>query len=394
MVNDLRGDDPSKWRSDIPTFARVRYADVYPGIAMDYHGTTGTLEYDFRARSRRRPLPDRRRLPWRPRALTDSGALVAGSGADRMRQAPPVAFQPSADGRDPVPAHFTLAGDRVGFELGAYDSARPLVIDPLFLNYSTLLGGGPDSAGNAGKDHATAIAVDSTGHAFVVGETFSTGYPTSPGAYQTVNNTASTFYPDAFVTKLNATGSAVDYSTYLGGHDQDVATGVDLDSSGRAVVTGYTRSTQSSSGTPKFPVTPGAYSTPLNGDPGNGDVFVVRLNATGTALDFSSVFGGYSLDHANGIALDSADNIYVAGAADAPGPAERALPDDPRSYQPNPAGTSNRDGFVTKLSPSGKQPDLLHASGGHGRRRCERDRRRFIQPRLRRRFVGTLLELE
>ena len=142
IVNDLRGEDRSAWRTGIPTFERVRYAGVYPGdrprISTARPERSSTTSSSARSRSR----ADRSRVRRRAGASHAMlGRSSSATGADAIRQAPPVAFQPSADGRDPVQASFQVRGDRVGFELGAYDRARPLVIDPLVLSYSTFLGG-------------------------------------------------------------------------------------------------------------------------------------------------------------------------------------------------------------------------------------------------------------
>ncbi len=148
VVNDLRGDDRSQWRTNVPTFSRVRYPAVYPGIAMDYHGTTGTLEYDFHLAPHADPSQIAVGFGGAPLRIAKSGALVAGAHGRAIRQAAPVAYQPNPDGsRDPVDASFAIHGGKVGFDLGAYDSTRPLVIDPLVLSYSTYLGGtGDDEA--------------------------------------------------------------------------------------------------------------------------------------------------------------------------------------------------------------------------------------------------------
>ncbi len=350
VVNDLRGDDPSKWRSGIPTFARVRYAEVYPGIAMDYHGTTGTLEYDFRLDPGADPSQIAVDFHGAPVRVTGAGALVVGSGSDRIRQAPPVAFQPRADGRDPVDSSFTLHGDRVGFDLGAYDASRPLTIDPLVLSYATLLGGGDE-------DRVQDIAVDSTGAAYLTGYTVDGTFPTTSGSYDTTYSGGNT---DAFVTKLNPSGSALVYSTLIGGNNTDFADSIALDSSGNAYVTGQTASITGAP-TDKFPTAGGAFAT--SNDSGFGDIFVTKLNATGTSLVYSSVFGGSYGDEARAIAVDSSGAAYVGGYTASTNNAPVGFPTTVGAAQATSGGNGTRDGIVVKLDSSGQRVYSTYLGG-------------------------------
>ncbi|QIG43538.1 hypothetical protein G5V58_12890 [Nocardioides anomalus] len=347
VLNDLRGDDPSAWRTDVPTFGRVRYAEVYPGVDLDYHGTTGTLEYDFRLAPG--ADPDRIAVDFHGAALrlTRTGALVVGTGADRIRQAAPVAFQPSPDGRDAVPARFTLDGDRVGFSLGAHDPSRALVIDPLVLSYATLLGG-------AGDDRVADIAVDATGAAYLSGWTDSDAFPTTGGAYDTSRSGL-----DAIVTKLNPAGTALVYSTLLGGSGTDFADTVAVDSSGSAYVAGQTQSIGSAPS--RFPTTAGAYTT-ASGDAGFGDAFVTRLNPAGNGLTYSAVFGGSDQEEVRAIALDPSGAAYAGGYTASTGNASTTFPSSPGAYQLTPRGTS-RDGFVVKLDASGARAYATYLGG-------------------------------
>lgn len=339
VVNDLRG-DPGSWRTEVPTFGRVRYAGVYPGIDLDYHGTTGTLEYDFRVARGADPSVIGVDFHGAAVRLDTTGDLVVGTGPDRVRQAAPVAFQPSVDGRDPVDARFTLHGDRVGFDLGAYDATRPLVIDPLVLSYATLLGG-------SDEDRVEDIAVGTDGATYLTGYTVSTDLPTTAGAYDTTRNDTSA--TDAFVTKINAAGSALVYSTLLGGSDTDTANAIAVDTSGNAYVTGWTKSILSST-TAKFPTAGGAYTNTSN-DPGWGDAFVTKLNAAGNALVYSSTFGGQYLDEPLALALDPSGAAYVGGATSSTGNSSSTL-FPANGFQQVPGGTSD-DGFVTKLDAAG-----------------------------------------
>src|SRR5262249_5109415 len=178
---------------------------------------------------------------------------------------------------------FTLDGDgTVGFQVGAYDRSRPLVIDPVIV-FSTYLGG-------SGADTAYAVAVDSSGNSYLTGNTASTNFPTSSGSYQTTLSGSS----DAFVTELDVTGALV-YSTYLGGSGADTGYGIAVDSSGNAYVTGQTSSSN-------FPTTSGPYQTSSGG---GTDAFVTKLNSSGTALSYSTYLGGSGTDIGHAIALDS-----------------------------------------------------------------------------------------
>jgi hypothetical protein len=218
---------------------------------------------------------------------------------------------------------------------GAYQTALSSSVDAFVaklnptgtaLVYSTYLGG-------SGGDEALGIAVDNAGDAYVTGDTDSTDFPTTPGAYQTALGGS-----DAFVTKLNPTGTALLYSTYLGGTTgDDYGRGIAVDAAGNAYVTGYTYSTD-------FPTTPGAYQLSYGG--GSYDVFVTKLNRTGTALVYSTYLGGTGNDLAFGIAVDAAGNAYVTGYT-----YSTNFPATPGAYQTALGGDS--DAFVAKLNPTG-----------------------------------------
>ncbi len=189
-----------------------------------------------------------------------------------------------------VEGHYLLKGDnRVSFEVASYDAGKTLVIDPVLV-YSTYLGGSGDDQGNG-------IAVDSSGSAYVTGQTVSTNFPTS-SPLQAVFGGG----PDAFVAKLNPTGSALVYSTYLGGSGEDFGYGIAVDSAGNAYVTGFTSSTD-------FPT-----ANPLQAvNDGDGNAFVAKLNPGGSALVYSTYLGGSGGETGIGIAVDSAGNAYVTG---------------------------------------------------------------------------------
>jgi hypothetical protein len=176
------------------------------------------------------------------------------------------------------------------------------------------------------------IAVDGSGNAYVTGYTDSTDYDVTPGAFQTTRGG----YRDVFVTKLNATGTALVYSTYIGGSNDDVGYGIAVDGSGNAYVTGYTESTD-------YDVTPGAFQTTKGG---YRDVFVTKLNATGTALVYSTYIGGSGGDEGYGIAVDGSGNAYVTGYT-----YSTDYDVTPGAFQTTNGG--GRDVFVTKLNATG-----------------------------------------
>ena len=326
--NYLIGNDESKWLTDVPAYARVRCEGVYPGIDVVYYGNPRQLEYDFVIAAGADPG-----LATLGFAVTDTlhvdrdGSLVIGRDAGEIRLRQPRAYQTvNAQQRD-VPVRYALKNTHeVGFELGTYDKEEPLVIDPVVV-YSTYLGG-------MGNESARAIAVDASGNAYVTGETLSADFPTTFGlGFQ------GGAIGDAFVTKLNAAGTGVVYSTYLGGTDDDQGLGIAVDGSGSAYVTGRTNSSTS------FPTSAGALQ-PLYGG-GADDAFVVKVNATGTALAYSTFLGGAAQDIGSGIAVDTGGNAYVAGST-----TSDPFPTTLGSLAPSYRGGSS-DGFVTKLDPAG-----------------------------------------
>lgn len=329
-VNYFVGSDRTKWRANVPVYAKVRYEDVYPDIDLVYYGNQRQLEYDFIVAPRANP--DRIVLSVQGTdkiALDQNGDLVLQTAVGAIRMQKPLVYQDIDGARQEIAASYVLRGaHQVAFRVGAYDVDRPLVIDPV-LFYSTYLGG---SGGDAGR----AIAVDAGGNAYVTGETLSTNFPTTVGSFDTTSNGGGLF-GDAFVTKLNPTGSALVYSTYLGGSAEDQGLGIAVDTLGNAYVAGRTSSTN-------FPVT-GAFQIANAG--GADDAFVTKLNPAGSALVYSTYLGGDAQDIANGIAVDSTSNAYVTGVTNS-----SDFPTTPLSLHPAYLGGTS-DAFVTKLNSAG-----------------------------------------
>ena len=296
VSNYFIGRDRSRWRTGVPGFASVTYPEVYPGIDLVYHGRQSALEYDFVVA----PNVDPARIALQFAGVESlrigaDGDLLLGAGSGVVRQQAPVAYQRAADGsRVAVQARYVRRSDRrVGFELGAYDDARRVIIDPV-LSYASLLGG-------SAVDSALAVAVDVTGRAYIAGSTTSLGaspFPTTPGVQQGTSSGGT----DAFVTRLSPSGSALEYSTYLGGGGTDIARGIAVEGDS-AYITGETASRQIGS----FPTTAGAYASSLTGDTPStaapADAFVARLDASGSALLYSTYLGGGAADAGRAIAV-------------------------------------------------------------------------------------------
>src|SRR5216117_1725182 len=347
-ANYFIGKDRSKWRTNVPTYAKVRYENVYPGIDLVYYGNQRQLEYDFVVAPGADPKKIVLGFKGADRLEIDAqGELVLHAAGADLRQHKPIIYQ-QVDGvrRDIAGGYVRKGANRVGFQVAAYDTTRPLVIDPIVLSYSTYLGG-------SGVDSGGGIAVDADGNAYVAGRTGSPNFPTVAGAFQPTGGSTT----DAFVAKLNPAGSALVYSTYLGGSGFDSGAGIVVDAAGNAYVTGSTASTD-------FPTTAGAFQTAFAGSGpfGFGDAFVTKLDPTGSALVYSTYLGGSGDDLGSGIAVDAAGNAYVAGGA------STNFPTTAGAFQTTFASTSaiNFDVFVTKLNPTGSAPVYSTYIGGSG----------------------------
>jgi hypothetical protein len=322
--------DPDNWRTNVPNYSRVRYREIYPGVDMVYYGNQRRLEYDFIVQ----PGTDPEMIIISCQGadsleIDPDGDLVMNLAGEKIRQHKPYIYQESADGKEMIAGGYVLkAKNEIGFHLSEYDTSRPLIIDPV-LSYSTYLGG-------VGSDTGSDIALDSSGNVYLTGGTNSTTFPTL-GARQGSNAGGI----DAFITKLNAAGNALIYSTYLGGGGDDFGSGIAVDRDGNVFITGDTTSTN-------FP-TASPFQT---SNAGRQDAFVAKLSAAGNMLIYSTYLGGAEGDAGFGIALDSAGNAYVTGATSSM-----------NYHVVNPFQNSNGggfDAFVTKLNGSGSS--LLYST--------------------------------
>jgi hypothetical protein len=230
--NYFIGNDPAKWRTNVPTYGKVRYENVYSGIDLLYYGNQRQLEYDFIVAPGADPRAIRLAVEGEEKLRIDGqGDLVLKAKGSDLRLLQPVIYQECSGVRQWIGGNFVIqGGHQVSFEVARYDESKPLIIDPV-LSYSTYLGGSTIDSGSG-------IAVDASGNAYVAGQTSSTDFPTKNALQTTFGGGTGSFGggADAFVTKLNTAGSALVYSTYLGGSGEDVASGIAVDSSGSAYV--------------------------------------------------------------------------------------------------------------------------------------------------------------
>jgi photosystem II stability/assembly factor-like uncharacterized protein len=463
--NYFVGNDAAQWRTNVSTYGRARYREIYPGIDLLFYGNQRQLEYDFIVGPG--SDTDQIRLAFRGAnklEIEASGDLVLQlPGGGELRQPAPILYQEVDGVRRTVTGGYVLHGEnQIGFRVGNYDRKLPLVIDPVLvystylsffatsdnggividaannvymtgasnddvyvskLNaagtafiYTTLVGGSGDGGWG---DVGLGIAVDASGNAYVSGDAYSNDFPVV-NAFQAVKSSEPINVPDAFVFKLDPTGSTLIFSTYLGGEDGDENTGIALDASGNAYVTGYTESPihyiNADPGAPfptvnaYQPVLAGAidafltkftptgavvFSTYLGGDSldgafdvavddqgsaylagytdssdypvqnalqsthrGEGDLFITKFNPAGTALSYSTYLGGSSEDAAMGLTLDVSKNIYLTGYT--------YSADYPTQNPLYPAKSGGADAFVTKLNAAGSSLVYSTYVGGSG----------------------------
>jgi uncharacterized protein (TIGR03437 family) len=339
--NYFRGKDPSQWRTGLPRYARVQYSDLYPGIDIVYYGNGRKLEYDLIVSPQADPARIRIEFDHAGSArIASGGDFVFNASRGEVRLRKPVIYQNLSGVRREVPGRYVLKGRNIlGFQIGAYDRSRSLVIDPV-LTYATYLGGASDET-------ALAVATDAAGNSYAAGYTTSVNFPASSGAYEASPPGGAT---DIFVAKYSPGGQLV-YATYLGGNGEDTAFGIAVDSSGNVYLTGYTSSAD-------FPITSGAYQGGYRG--GSLDAFLVKLNAAGNALVYSTYLGGAGEDIGYGITLDATNEPVIAGST-----ASLNFPVTGGAYATTYAGGVT-DGFVVRFNAAGTSLVYSTYLGGAG----------------------------
>ena len=366
ISNYFIGNDPAKWRSNVPHYGKVRYRGVYPGIDLVYYGNPLRMEFDFVVHPGAEPGAIQLSFEGSDaiRGETDGSLSVQRWGAE-MSLRKPVIYQSDGESKSEIEGHYaTLGNGRVSFEVQDRDMSKLLVIDPE-VQYFRILGG-------RATDLASSIAIDPTGSIYVTGITNSADFPSTAGAFQAELKPGQCGGADAyqcfdqFVTKLSPDGKTLLYSTFIGGTGSDTSSiassSIAVNGAGEVFLAGSTESTD-------FPVTPGALKTSFAGGIcgrlGSGqrpipctDAFVLKLNSAGNSLLYSTYLGGTGFEHTTSLAVDAAGHGFVSGVTTSLDfPLANAI-------QPAPGGMA--DGFVAKLNPSGTALIYSTYLGGTG----------------------------
>ena len=399
------------WRTDIPNFGTVRYENVYDKIDMVWHGLeSGATRYDFVVR----PNADAEQIALDFEGADNleidaEGNLLIHTAAGIIKQNKPFSFQETDGAKQEIESRFIIEQSKIKFAVGEYDRSKPLVIDPTVslnnLAFATFLGGSEDDQafdlkidnagsiyvtgftespffpttsgtfdtnhnanqdvfvtklnpagtqviystfiGGNGSDEGRSISIDSSGNAYLTGVTTSPTFPTTAGVFDTTHNGGA----DVFALKLNPNGSALVYSTYVGGNAFDESYSIARDSSNNVYVIGRT-----AGGVTPFPTTAGAFDTTFNGV---NDAFVFKLDGTGASLLYSTFLGGDAIDYGQGIAVDAGGNVFATGFT-----ASSVTPFPTTAGAFDTTFSGNVDIFVTKLNSAGSALTYSTLMGG------------------------------
>jgi hypothetical protein len=321
--NFLIGNNFQKHVSNVCLTKEVVVKEIYKGIDIRYYFDEGFLRFDFIVSPNANPSLIRFKLTGQTNDyILDDNNLAFNTVFGDVKLKNLLSFQE----KKKIKSKFVRNNDGYGFEIENYNTKKTLIIDPLV--YSSFIGG-------SSSDWGLSIKTDGSGNAYIAGKTNSADYDITPGVFQSA--LAGNY--DIFVSKFNSNGSNLIFSTYIGGSTHDHCNDIVVDSNGNSYITGYTNSTN-------FITTPGVYQT---SNDGNNDVFVLKLNSSGTSVLFSTLLGGSAGDFGRSLALDENGNIYLTGLT-------QSLNFDitTGSYQnSNGDGGVYGDAFLTKLNPSG-----------------------------------------
>ncbi len=289
-ANFLLGQDTAAWRTDVSLYRKIIYRGLYRGINLSYTGTLARVKSEYLVAAGADPRQIRLAYPGGRVAIESNGDLSVHFSGAQLRENAPDIYQESARGRVRIQGRFRILDEHTaGFEIARYDISKPLIIDPV-VTYSSYLGG-------SGMGAVTGVTADSSGNLYVTGWTEAFNFPLA-GAVQAMNRGG----VDAFIAKLNPAGSTVLYATYIGGSGEDRGAAIAVDSQGQAYVAGFTQSVN-------FPVASPAHA----GLAGGRNAFALKLSALGSMLIYSTYLGGSAWDQGTAIAVDASGNAYVAG---------------------------------------------------------------------------------
>ena len=419
-MNYLHGSDPAEWRTELPRYGQIVYRELWPGIDLHLRDAAGTLKYEFRVRPGANPAQIQ--LAYEGAnglSIDSSGAVRIDTAMGVLKDAPPMSYQMIDGAAVRVESAYALTSgsdgrsDGYGFRVGGYQRDRELVIDP-GLEYSTFLGGASDDMG-------TGIKVDANGNAYIVGTTQSPNFPTTAGAFDRSGAVSNSL--EAFVTKINATGTALVYSTFIGGSNFEWGRGIAIDAAGAAYITGQTKSSNfpttggafdrtfnvdtcprcgidqydafvlklnpagsalvystflggfniddgmaiavdaagnayvaGETEASNFPTTANAFDRTYNS---NFDTFVTKLNATGSALVYSTYLGGTAVEFPSRVAVDGGGNLFITGST-----SSTNFPTTAGAFDTTHNGAF--DVYLTKLNAAGSALVFSTFLGGSG----------------------------
>ncbi len=358
FANFFQGNDSNNWHTDLPTYAAIKYENLYPGIDLIYSSIDGNLKSDFIVA----PGSNTSQIVINYSGsgveeinILADGSLFIDTELGELSEAPPIAYQEINGQQIEVEvAYKLLENNQVGFNIGEYNQDYELIIDPI-IEYSTLIGGN-------GFDRGNGIAVDVAGNIYITGDTTSIDFPTLNAIQPEFNGGGVVFNNDTFVTKLDQNGTIL-WSTYFGGSNDEFGIDIAVDVAGGVYVTGNTNSLDF--------LTVNGFQTAYGGGSFNGDAFVTKLSSLGNIVQYSTYLGGRDEDISRGIAVDNNGNAFVTGSTGgfspfpaAPVPGFADFPTTENAFQTETTNNLNRDVFVTKLSRNGRTLEYSTLLGG------------------------------